>query len=97
MHISNEMFLKASKVLGLDEMSDVEREVFISTLGNTILENALLKFLASQGEWEQESFGEWVKNHAANTNMLEELVMLYPSFGVILSEEIMLLKTNLEK
>lgn len=80
------------KVLGLDTLPKEEQEQVFLELGAPLIESALLQFLTSQGEWEQQSFEAWIDDHKGDDDMLEQLVTGYPAFGKILTEEILLLK-----
>jgi hypothetical protein len=83
------------EALGLEVITKAEQEVVLSNLGSAVVETALLQFLSAQGEWEQQSFEAWVEAHAGEPDMLEQMILLHPTFGKILTEEILQLKENL--
>jgi len=87
----------AKTTLGLNTLEGGESDSIINKLGHDILEIAVGKFLEQHGEWEQTSFENWIETNKKNPNMLEELIVLYPEFGKILTEEILMLKEQMEK
>ena len=96
MHIHSSVLKQAQAALGIDVLSDSDKEALFNQFGQTIIENTLLQFLASQSEWEQNSFESWMLAHAGDSDMFSQLLLLYPDFGKILTAEILLLKqTNL--
>ena len=94
MHITPTMMQEMERELHIDGLSQEEKEILYEKLGNEILENTLLRYLSTLTEWEQSSFEQWVTAHATDTDVMSELLLLYPEFGKIFSEEILLLSTN---
>lgn len=84
------------KVLGISDLSDSEKALVIKTLGESVLENSLLRFVLTLDDWAQESFEQWVKAHAEDTDLIEQVVTLYPGFASILIEEILLVKDSFQ-
>lgn len=97
MEITHVMQEDIVNLLGLADVPVHEQEAVFADFGKSIIEAALLQFLASQTEWEQQSFEAWINEHTGRADMLEQLVILYPTFGKILTEEIMLVKENFKK
>ena len=91
MHITSTMMKEIEQILAIDNLSPHEKETLYTKVGNNVLENTLLRYLASLTEWEQSSFEQWITAHAAHADMMSELLLLYPDFGKIFSEEILLL------
>ncbi len=81
-----------TQALHIDELHPVEQEALYQKVGNEVLENTLLRYLATLTEWEQCSFEQWLTAHATHADMMSELLLLYPDFGKIFSEEILLLR-----
>ena len=94
MHITPTMMQGIENVLAIEDLSPHEKDVLYTKVGNEVLENALLRYLANLTEWEQSSFEQWLTTHATHPDMMSELLLLYPEFGKILSEEILLLSEN---
>ncbi len=91
MQITTTMMQEIEKALAIENLTQSEKEVLYTSVGNEVLENTLLRYLANLTEWEQSSFEQWLTTHASNTNIMSELLLLYPDFGKIFSEEILLL------
>ncbi len=91
MHITSTMMQEIEQVLAIENLSPHEKERLYTKVGNEVLQNTLLRYLASLTEWEQSSLEQWVASHATHPNMMSELLLLYPDFGKIFSEEILLL------
>ena len=85
------MMQELSQVLQLEGLSAEEQDEMYTIIGNEVLDNTLLRYLALLNEWEQSSFEQWMTTHANHPNLMSELLLLYPDFGKIFSEEIILL------
>lgn len=95
--INNDVQNTIYSVLGIDSLNTVEKNQVMSALGESVLENALLRFSLTLDEWSQSSFEQWVEKHADSKDLIEQAVTLYPVFGNILTEEILLIKNSFEK
>lgn len=91
MHITPTMMQEIEQVFAIDNLSPHEKNTLYIKVGNEVLENTLLRYLASLTEWEQSSFEKWITAHAAHADMMSKLLLLYPDFGKIFSEEILIL------
>ena len=91
MHITPILMQELEKALAIDGLSHEEKNTLYAQVGNEVLENTLLRYLASLTEWEQSSFEQWITAHATEVDCMSELLLLYPDFGKIFSEEILLL------
>lgn len=90
MNITLAMFEQSKTLLGIDQLSESDQEALFNAFGQTIFQNTLLQFLHTQSEWEQTSFEAWIEAHVAESDMLAQLLLLYPDFGKILTQEILL-------
>jgi hypothetical protein len=90
--ITSQHILAAQTQLGLDRLSPNDAEAIINRLGYDVVTQALVHFMSMLGEWEQASFEAWIEAHQDESDMLEQLLLLYPQFGKILTEEILKLK-----
>ncbi|MES2749313.1 MAG: hypothetical protein V4606_02890 [Patescibacteria group bacterium] len=91
MHITPTMMQEISQVLQIDTLSEAEQNALNERVGNEVLENTLLLYLNGLNEWEQSSFQQWITAHAGDADMMADLLLLYPDFGKILSQQIILL------
>ncbi len=96
MHITPTLIQELEKVLVIDGLSSDEKDTLYAHVGHEVLENTLLRYLASLTEWEQSSFEQWIAAHATEANLMSELLVLYPDFGKIFSEEIIMLGKQLK-
>lgn len=80
-----------AQVLHLDGLTPIELKAVYEKVGSEVLENTLLQFLAGLTEWEQSSFEQWIEAHAHKADMMSQLLLLYPDFGKIFSQEIAIL------
>jgi hypothetical protein len=82
----------AQTSLGMNQAASAEVEAILQRFGYDIVVATMTEFMTSLGEWEQASFEGWLEAHQGEPNMLEQLMILYPQFGKILTEEILKLK-----
>lgn len=82
----------AQTKLGFDAMDPKDVEAVLNRFGYDIVVATMTEFMTSLGEWEQVSFESWIEAHHHEPDMLEQLMLLYPQFGKILTEEILNLK-----
>ncbi|MBY0538043.1 hypothetical protein K2P47_01440 [Patescibacteria group bacterium] len=90
--ITSQHIQAAQTKLGLDTLSPSDAEAILNRFGYDIVVATMTEFMTSLGEWEQNSFESWIEAHQAEPDMLEQLMLLYPQFGKILTEEILKLK-----
>lgn len=90
--ITPQQIQAAQATLGLDTLDPKDVEAILERFGYDIVVPTMTEFMTSLGEWEQNSFEAWIEAHQDESNMLEQLMLLYPQFGKILIEEILKLK-----
>ncbi len=92
MNITTPTLSQLKKSLGLTDIVDAEIESLLETSAETVFETAMLRFLSTLSEWEQESFETWIELHGGDSGVFTELVTLYPNFSKHLTEEILQLQ-----
>lgn len=90
--ITPQQIQAAQVTLGLDTLDPKVVEVILERFGYDIVVSTMTEFMTSLGEWEQNSFESWIEAHQNEPDMFEQLMLLYPQFGKILTEEILKLK-----
>ena len=90
--ITPQQIQAAQTKLGLDQMNHHDAEAILNRFGYDIVVETMTQFMTALGDWEQASFEGWIEKHQNEPDMLEQLVLLYPQFGKILTEEILKLK-----
>lgn len=95
--ITPQQIRAAQSKLGLDQLNTADAEAVLNRFGYDIVVATMTEFMLSLGEWEQNSFESWIEAHQHESNMLEQLMLLYPQFGKILTEEILKLKNLTEE
>jgi hypothetical protein len=83
-----------SSILGIDDMPEAEQALFLNDIGALMLEGALLKFLVTIGDDDQESLLAWMEHEIASPNLLTDLMHRYPAFEAFLTEEIKTFKED---
>ena len=84
----------AYTTLGLDGLETSEVEALTNTIGYDVVANAMSEFIATLGEWELTSFESWIEAHQHEPDMFEQLMLLYPHFGQMVTEGILKLKNS---
>ncbi len=74
-------------VLGLSNLSDEEREVFLAEVGETVIESALLKFTLDLGEQEHGAFETFLAEAGVGEELMMALIEKYPAFADTLASE----------
>lgn len=69
-------------------MSDEEKADLLDTIGETILESAVLKYAISREKEEVKKFEEFLEKNENNDGLLEEIFKRFPEFETILEEEV---------
>lgn len=95
--ITPQQLQAAQTKLGFDSMDPKDAEAILNRFGYDIVVATMTEFMTSLGEWEQNSFEAWIDAHQHEPDMLEQLMLLYPQFGKILTEEILKLKNLTEE
>jgi hypothetical protein len=90
--ITPQQIQAAQATLGLDTLDQKDSEAILQRFGYDIVVAIMTEFMISLGEWEQNSFESWIEAHQDESDMLEQLMLLYPQFGKILIDEILKLK-----
>jgi len=75
-------------LLGLDMMSEVERNDYLRSVELLIIEAALLRYLPSIASEEQSVFTSWLQAHQGKPSLWSEVLQTFPDFALILQEEI---------
>lgn len=69
------------------DMSEDEKLILLSDIGNLIIESAILRFLAESDESMGEHFARMLEAYADKENLHILLSETFPAFGLILEEE----------
>jgi len=92
--ITPQQIQNAQTSLGMNQPELPEMEAILERFGYDIVVARWQNSWPHCGEWEQASFEGWLEKHQGEPNMLEQLMVLYPQFGKILTEEILKLKNQ---
>lgn len=84
-------------VLGLNDLSQPDREAFLDDLGSLILEKACMRFVADMDEQAAAQFEEKLGQASDGPALLELLQREYPQFETVLEEEIQSFKSEAEQ
>lgn len=77
-----------SDTLGLADMSEIEKRVFLDEVGTLVIESAVLKFMLTLTEEAQRAFESWIETHVDSEHFLTEIAAEYPDFERVVLEEI---------
>lgn len=78
---------KLEDLFHLSDMSEDERIIFLSDIGNLILESSVLRFLTESDEDTSDHFSHMVDAYADKDDLQAILSDTFPMFKVILEEE----------
>ena len=77
-----------TKVLGLDELSDEEKLIFLNEIGDTILQSALLRLVTDLSTDQQAALDQFLETEPEAEALLKHLFEHHKNFEQILTEEI---------
>jgi hypothetical protein len=75
-------------LLGLHELDEDERNIFLQNVGELIIESATLRYMTGLSPEQREVFESWLELHENDENLIEQSLETYPEFAQIVSEEI---------
>lgn len=77
-----------SHALGLDTLTNIERQDFLDDVGSVIIESAVLNFMLTLNDSEHAAVQNFVESVGSGEQVLEGLATRYPTFLEILETEI---------
>jgi hypothetical protein len=83
-----------SELFGLEALSEEEQAEFITSIGTTLFQSALLTFTLSLEAGEREAFEEFLSEAGEGEELMEKLVLEYPAFAEELNAEITRFRTR---
>jgi hypothetical protein len=75
------------EILGLNDMSDEERQLFLANVGALVIESAVLKYIVGLDVSAREQFDAWLEVNHKDEALLERSLEVYPEFAEVLAEE----------
>lgn len=79
---------KLAEVFELDKMPEVQREEFMSRVGNIVIDASLNRLLVDLSETEVEELQEYLEGKNEAEDPFSHLLKTYPKFESIVQEEI---------
>jgi hypothetical protein len=84
---TNSVQKSIEEILGLNDMSNAERQMFLESVGALIIESAVLKYVVGISEQARSTFGEWLENNQYKRTFFEQAFQNHPEFADVLAEE----------
>ncbi len=78
---------KVSNFFGFSEMNDEEQVELLDSIGSSIFESALVRYLADAKEDEASAFQEYLDEHKENVDAFEQVATTFPRFATLVFEE----------
>ncbi len=76
-----------TEFFGFSDMSDDEKVAFLDTVGTTIFESALVRYLADANEEEVQKFQSFIEEKQEEDNAFDQITAQFPKFAELLFEE----------
>lgn len=83
-----------SDVLGLEALSEEERVVFLSNIGDVIMESALLRLVADLSPDQQAALEQFLESEPDGETLMKHLLEHHKAFESLLEEEIIAFKED---
>jgi hypothetical protein len=77
--------------------AEMNEEAMLGEIGDTIFQSALLQFMATLDETEEEKFETFVTEHIEHENFLDEVCAVYPAFAEVLAGEVQAIEAELSQ
>ncbi len=82
-------------LLGIQGLTEIEQEAFITRIGSTILRATIVDFSTTLTDAQRLSLEQYMKTEPETTALLEHLISTYPSFNTELEKHVAALKTEM--
>lgn len=98
MNMQNDILAEnISELFGFGEMTDAEKSDLLESVGASILESAVLRFVVDATDAEAKAFEAHIDAHTDDEDMLVDLIEKFPAFGLLLEEETAAFKREAKK
>ncbi len=75
------------EILGLNDMSAEEQQIFLANVGALIIESAVLKYVVGLDPVSLKQFDSWLTVNQQAETLLERSLIAYPDFAEVFAEE----------
>lgn len=83
----NNLLDDIGQLLGLNDMEDMEQQVFLQNVGQVITESAVLRYVVSVSDKARIEFEVWLEANQYEDDLLILACDEYPDFAELLAEE----------
>lgn len=93
--MDNEVVKKdLSSVLGVNELPPEEQELFLAEVGNVVLQTALVRFVSTLDDRQNEALNHFLETVASPEDLFQHLSENYKDFSDYLDEAVIEFKEN---